>query len=434
MLTKTLFISFLAILPLSTALPSTTQPTTTLDFRNRTSDTSSNVTRRSNLKDETVLTAWYPGWLGKTFPPDKISWSKYNVMTFAFAMTTPDAKLISLDSDSAELLPTFVAQAKENNVSPLLSIGGWTGSQYFSSAVASAANRTTLVNALVDLVEQYKLAGIDFDWEYPNKQGVGCNIISPNDSANFLSFLKELRKNSIGSGLILSAAVGMTPFAGTDGKPMSDVSGFADVLDFIAIMAYDVWGSFSASVGPNAPLKDSCAPSPAGSGQSAVDAWTAAKFPANQITLGVASYGRSYSVKSSAASKIGDYPVFDATAQPLGEEDTGVAGVDQCGVATGNSGLFNFEGMIKAGFLTKSGKPASGVAYKYDDCSETPFVYNKTSEVMISYDDATSFAAKGDFINQKGLMGFAMWHVVGDSNDILVDSIRESMGMKSGDH
>jgi len=53
-----------------------------------------------------------------------------------------------------------------------------------------------------------------------------------------------------------------------------------------AIMNYDVWGSFSSTVGPNSPLDDSCAPTKAGSAVSAVKAWTGANFPANQVKKG----------------------------------------------------------------------------------------------------------------------------------------------------
>jgi len=52
---------------------------------------------------------------------------------------------------------------------------------------------------------------------------------------------------------------------------------------FAALMNYDVWGSWSPTAGPNAPLYDSCAPVQGGSAQSAVTAWTAAKFPAKQV-------------------------------------------------------------------------------------------------------------------------------------------------------
>ena len=70
-------------------------------------------------------------------------------------------------------------------------------------------------------------------WEYPNKQGIGCNIVSPNDTANFLSFLQTLRDQDGAQDLIISAAVSVKPFVGSDGNPMSDVSGFAKVLDYI---------------------------------------------------------------------------------------------------------------------------------------------------------------------------------------------------------
>lgn len=54
---------------------------------------------------------------------------------------------------------------------------------------------------------------------------------------------------------------------------------------YSAIMNYDVWGSWSAGVGPNAPLDDSCAPTKAGSAASAVKAWTDAKFPVDKVHL-----------------------------------------------------------------------------------------------------------------------------------------------------
>lgn len=57
-----------------------------------------------------------------------------------------------------------------------------------------------------------------------------------------------------------------------------------------------------------------------------------------------------------------------------------------------------------------------------------PFVYNPSSQVMVSYDNADSFAAKGKFINTLGLRGFAMWEAGGDFKDILVDSIRSASG------
>ncbi|KZP14641.1 glycoside hydrolase family 18 protein [Athelia psychrophila] len=375
-----------------------------------------------------VATAWYAGWHGDDFPLANVSWAKYTSMIYAFAETTTDVSQISLEDSDQDLLPLFVQAAHDNNVMAILSVGGWSGSQYFSTAVATPENQTLFVQAALALVQNYSLDGLEFDWEYPNKQGVGCNTISADDSANFLSFLQALRQAPGGANLTLSAAVSITPFVGPDGTPMSDVSEFAKVLNYIEVMNYDVWGSWSASVGPNAPLNDTCAPpsDQEGSAVSAVQAWTSANFPANQIILGVASYGHSFSVPQTtavAADVIAPYPAF-SPAQPAGDSWDGVAGIDQCGNPVAAGGIFDFWGLVDGGFLNANGTSAPGIDYLYDNCSQTPYVYNPTSQVMVAYDDATSFTAKGQFIVDAGLAGFAMWEAGGDLGDILLDAIK----------
>jgi chitinase len=416
-------LSALATLSFTTALSSNS----VLDLQRRASN-------------DSIATAWYPSWVATKFPPSKISWSQYNSMTFAFALTSPDPSSIVFSDDSDKtVLTDFVTEAKKNNVKALLSIGGWTGSVYFSTAVATAASRTQFVKAVTDLATQYKLDGIDFDWEYPGKQGIGCNKIDEaNDTANFLSFLKQLKQDPVGSKLMLTAAVGITPFA-VNGSPSSDVSGFADLLDHISIMNYDIWGAWESTVGPNAPLDDTCAgaSNQRGSAVTAVKAWISAGIPAQKLALGVAAYGRSYTVDKSAALSNGQlaaYPAFDKSNMPLGEGETAADATtkDVCGNPNGISGIFYFEGLIAAGYLSSNGSAAAGMDYRFDECSKTPYVYNPNTGVMISYDDASSFAAKGQFIKENGLGGFAVWYGPGDSsNDILLNAINGAISGSS---
>ena len=59
---------------------------------------------------------------------------------------------------------------------------------------------------------------------------------------------------------------------------------------------------------------------------------------------------------------------------------------------------------------------------------DQPYVYNATSQVMVSFDDAKSVKAKGEFIKNYGLRGWAMWEAAGDYHNILIDSVREGGG------
>ncbi|KAG2039741.1 glycoside hydrolase family 18 protein [Suillus americanus] len=378
-----------------------------------------------------IAAAWYAGWHAtEGFPLSSISWEKYNTLFYSFAETTQNVNSLSLAGSDGELLPQFVSEAHAHGVEAHIAIGGWTGSIWFSSNLATPENRTAFVLTVAKFASQYNLDGIQFDWEYPNHQGIGCNTISANDTANFLAFLQELRVNIVERNLTISAAVSLAPFYDATGNPSTDVSEFAKVLDYVAVMNYDVWGPWLPNVGPNSPLNDTCAVSAQrqGSAVSAVEAWTNAGMPVDQIVLGVPTYGHSFTVAPSDAFAAGEkelaaYPSFNASNQPLGDtwDDTG--SIDACGVYEGPGGSFNFWGLIDGGFLTKEGKVADGIHYRYDTCSQTPYVYNETSQVMVSFDNVESYAAKGKYIKNAGLRGFAMWEAGGDYNNMLLDSI-----------
>ncbi|KAI0677163.1 glycoside hydrolase [Trametes maxima] len=243
--------------------------------------------------------AYYPDWAADAFPPEKIDFSRFDWIDFAFAVPGPDFNLTWDGSDDApDLLHRLVARAHAAGKSVKLSVGGWTGSRYFSAAAASAENRAALADNIHALYSQFALDGIDLDWEYPAQNGNAGNLVSAVDSANFLEFLKVLRA-TLPPQAKITAATQTVPFADANGDPLQDVSEFAEVLDWVLLMNYDTWGS-SSTPGPNAPLSDSCNNSTQ-SGASALAAlrtWTAAGFPASQLVLGVPSYG--YISRSSA--------------------------------------------------------------------------------------------------------------------------------------
>ncbi|KAH9926799.1 glycoside hydrolase superfamily [Fomitopsis serialis] len=396
------------------------------------------VVPRGSCTQMPVAMGWFANWEDTDSPSfglANMNWTQYTRVSYAFLEPGTDQS-IPVDGYDTQL-KLFVQEAHTHNVNASVTVGGWTGSLHFSSAVATEQSRGNFVNAAVQLVNNYDLDGLDFDWEYPSQAGVGCNEQSPNDASNYLLFLQELRSRL--PSKTLSAAVGLKPFLGSSGSPMSDVSGFYSVLDYIEPMNYDVFGSFSSSVGPNSPLADACAPTAdqEGSAMSAVKAWSAAGFKADKIVLGVAGYGHSFKVAKanayvSAANKtLRMYAPFDAAGQPNGDSwDTaapGTTATDVCGnTSSAVTGIFNYWGMYQKGFLDADGNPADGIDYLWDSCSSTPFVYNPNTQTMVSYDNAESFLAKGQYIREAGLRGWAMWEAASDYNNTLVEAIRST--------
>ncbi|TFY82454.1 hypothetical protein EWM64_g1554 [Hericium alpestre] len=352
-------------------------------------------TATNNDNNSHVAASWFTSWHDSNrdhpAPLANVNWTKYTHMTFSFALTTSDPNTISLDGVSG-LLTDFVKAAKTNNVKALLSIGGWTGSRYFSTNVGDT-NRIAFVKAITELATTYELDGIEFDG----------------------SFAKALERRHWSA--------------------VHESQWFASVLDYIEIMTYDTWGPWSPTAGPNAPLDDSCA-SPdqqVGSVTSAVNAWTTAGISASQIIVAVGGYGHSFSVASQDALLNGDnlatYPKFDKSKHPPGDAwNDNITTTDQCGNQQFPGSIYDMWGLVAGGFLTQNGTAADGFPYTWDSCSQTPFVYDKNSQTYVSYEDAQSFAAKGDFIKSKGLAGFNMWETGSDFNNILVDSIRSAAG------
>lgn len=107
--------------------------------------------------------------------------------------------------------------------------------------MSAEQTRQKFVKAITQLYQKVQLDGIDIDWEYPAKMGETGNEVSATDTANFLAFLRLLRK-TLPADAIITAATQSFPFANPEGLPMTNVTEFAEVLDWISLMNYDVWG------------------------------------------------------------------------------------------------------------------------------------------------------------------------------------------------
>lgn len=411
--TATTFESSTSISATSTSTSSSSSPTSTLA--------------------STLMLGYYPDWSAYYLSPESVDWDRFDILDFAFAIPNSDGSLYFTDDSSTDSLQRLVTTGHAAGKRVKLSIGGWTGSAYFSTIVADDSLRATFVSNIYDIYNQYNLDGIDIDWEYPGTAGADGNAVSSDDSANFLIFLQDLRA-ALPSEAIITSATQVWPFADSNGNPMTDVSEFAKVLDWILIMNYDVWGS-SSTPGPNAPLSDGCGNStqPLANAYAAVSSWTSAGMPANQITLGVPAYG--YIQVSSASSLIQrrSLPLLPHKRSKHAKKASYVTVQNESGGTT--DGQVMWYGLLNQGALTLSDGEyvaTGGFTRHWDDCSSTPWLKSSESGQIVTYDDPQSMNLKAQFAAQAGLRGCNVFSVDGDwtgSSWPLTDAVRSGLGL-----
>ena len=81
--------------------------------------------------------------------------------------------------------------------------------------------------------------GLDLDWEYPAHRGS-----PPEDKDRFTTLCRELKNVYKEKGLLLTAAVAAAPSKASNAY---DIFAISQELDFINLMAYDIYGGWDAS-------------------------------------------------------------------------------------------------------------------------------------------------------------------------------------------
>ncbi|KDR78222.1 hypothetical protein GALMADRAFT_1307739 [Galerina marginata CBS 339.88] len=380
-----------------------------------------------------VAASYYPSWASDAIPPHKIDFSKFDILFFAFV--TPNGTAgIDWDSGSQETLKALVSSAHSSGheTKIVLSMGGWSGSHWYSEAMSSASNRSKLVKTLADTIKSYGLDGIDIDWEYPNASGAG-NPHSSADSANFLSFLKLLR-STIGDSKVISAAVTHTPWLGENGAPLINVSEYAKYMTYVNIMNYDVFSS-SSHPGPNAPLGNLCGSSsqPQANAQAALAQWTRAGMPAAKLLLGLPVYG--YVSKSKDKELTGSS--LPSSILPTGAHPRLAPNRFRISEALGDlSALWGqqipFIQLVQSKVLVKNQDGTYGAANGYtsawDNCSDTPYLYNIGRTTVVTFDDTYSIASKTLFAKKSGMGGCFTWSLDQDDGLTLHNIMLHNLG------
>ena len=347
---------------------------------------------------------------GKHWTADDVKGEYLTELIVAFAHIDPETWGIKFPDVDGELgsfpeLWDEVAklQAKYPHLDMRVSIGGY-GADDFSPMAADPEKRAKFIAAVVDLVKEKKLNGIDIDWEYPVGPDWGQPIKSdPKDGENFIVLLKELRtalkavEAETGHVSISIAIVASGWF-----PQKVDVKALADAVDTMKLMSYDYYGGWSGQAGHHANLYTNPADPDWGgwSTDASVQAYLNAGVPAEKIILGVAFYGRGWKGVEPGPNGDGLYQKYKESA--FGD---GLSWSDMGPYLAADSGFTRY----------------------WDDVAKAPYLYN--GDEFLSYTDPEAISYIGKYVRDNGLGGVMVWEYGHDYKcelfPVLVESVAD---------
>uniref|UniRef100_A0A0L8HGQ9 GH18 domain-containing protein n=1 Tax=Octopus bimaculoides TaxID=37653 RepID=A0A0L8HGQ9_OCTBM len=268
----------------------------------------------------------------------------------------------------------------------LISLGGWDmGSAPFTAMVANAANRKDFIDHAITWMRKRGFDGLDIDWEYPANRGS-----PPEDKNRFSMLIKETKlafeaeaKSTGNERLLLACAVS----AGQDKIDTGyDIPEISKYFDFITIMTYDLHGAWEKFTGHNSPLhvrSDEKGLQRHLNVEWAANYWVKKGAPKSILNVGLALYGRGFTLSNPAQSNPGD-PAKGAS----------------------NKGPFTREG----GFLSYyeiCKMIATGGKVSWIKDQEVPYVVKGNQ--WVGYDNPKSLTIKVNWIKANGFGGIAVW-------------------------
>ncbi|XP_033229588.1 probable chitinase 10 [Belonocnema kinseyi] len=235
--------------------------------------------------------------------------------------------------------------------------------------------REKLVNNIVNFVKESGFNGIDLDLTNPPQNGG-----RPSDKENIVLLLKALREEFDKEGLILSALA--DPSEKTV-KLLYDIEGISKYVSFINLKTFDFHGMLDADkkLGHSSPLYHSSEENEEDRKKnvdSIVKQWISEGAPSVKLIIGIAFYGRSYTLASSE--KIGRGAKF--------------AHEGKCG---SSPEYYNLCPLLK----NKDWKRI------YDKEQKVPYMYNGTE--VVTYDDEESIKTKAEYVMNTNLGGAMAW-------------------------
>lgn len=305
-----------------------------------------------------------------------------------------------------------IAKLKRSNpqLRVLISLGGWTGSKYFSVAAATADARRRFAQSVLDVFfRPYPglFDGVDIDWEYPVAGGQPDNVNQPADRKNFTLLIAELRRRLAEPSSADGRRFELTIAISADAEKMRnlELAALARETDWMNLMAYDYYTG-SDIAGFNASLFASTGdPDRDFNVDASVKAAIRAGVPPEKLVLGVPFYGRA----------VADVPPKNN-------------GLFQRGSSTASRNWGGTDGIDYRELVARRPQEHGFQRY-WNSEAQVPWLYNPDRRIWISYDDPDSIARKASYAAGHGLAGVMIWDLLADDGSLLAAIHRSAVQM-----
>ncbi len=216
-----------------------------------------------------MVIGYFPSYRTVAEYPDRM-FRMCSVINYAFANVTA-SNTVTISNTTK--MDSVYKKGKANGAKIFLSVAG--ASSVFAGMSSTAAGRNTFVRDIMQKVRQYKLDGIDIDWEYPST--------SNGTDETFRLLMKELSDSLHTDGkYYLSAAITPGLYAGSirDGIK-NEIFAYAD---FLNVMIYDDF-----TTDPSQLYRQH---SPYSMVVTCYNYWISRGLPKEKLNIGIPIYGR----------------------------------------------------------------------------------------------------------------------------------------------
>ncbi|RYP08310.1 hypothetical protein DL765_008852 [Monosporascus sp. GIB2] len=263
-----------------------------------------------------------------------------------------------------------------------VALGGWAFNDpgptqtTFSDIASSSANTDIFLDSLVQMMNRYGFDGVDIDWEYPVAEDRNGR---PGDYENAVTFMKKIRSRMNDSKRGVSMAIPASYWY----LQNFDIKALEAQVDWFNVMTYDVHGSWDID-----------------------NKWTG---PPTKVTMGMAFYSRSFTLRDPGCSSLG------------------------CRVSSGGN----------------AGKYSNTVGVLLHPEIQEIVAENKLTPVLnregavktvswgnqwVSFDDAATWRLKANVARSQCIEGFMVWAMSQDDNKgTNIRGLNQGLGRKTPD-